>query len=158
MSMISAALSFPTCRLKKTRRCGRGCRPGLHLIPLVAPTSEQRIATDCRAVPADSSTVSHRLASPAYAPQFSRGIDRFLATVRASGRVPICVGFGISSREQVERFSKVSDGVIVGSAIVRKIEEALPLLQDAQTRKQGLLQIGQFVAQLKGQHLETLGE
>jgi len=50
----------------------------------------------------------------------------------------------------VEKFAALCDGVIVGSAIVRKIEEALPLLRNPETKQQGLLQIRQFVAQLKG--------
>ena len=62
---------------------------------------------------------------------FQQGIDEFLATVRGATDMPIAVGFGISSREQVERFAKQADGVIVGSAIVRKIEEVVPLLQSA---------------------------
>ncbi len=36
---------------------------------------------------------------------------------------PVCVGFGISSASQVKEVSKISDGVIVGSAIVKKIKE-----------------------------------
>ncbi len=34
---------------------------------------------------------------------------------------PICVGFGVSTREQVKDISKIADGVIVGSAIVNEI-------------------------------------
>lgn len=37
--------------------------------------------------------------------------------------LPLAVGFGISSREQVAAVGKVADGVVVGSALVRKIEE-----------------------------------
>ena len=36
---------------------------------------------------------------------------------------PVCVGFGIASREQVRQINRVADGVIVGSAIVNKIKE-----------------------------------
>jgi len=36
---------------------------------------------------------------------------------------PVCVGFGISNARQVKEVSKISDGVIVGSAIVRRIRE-----------------------------------
>ncbi len=36
---------------------------------------------------------------------------------------PVCVGFGISSAAQVKEVHKISDGVIVGSAIVAKIKE-----------------------------------
>lgn len=38
---------------------------------------------------------------------------------------PVCVGFGVSSPRQVEQLSKFSDGIIAGSAIVRKIKENL---------------------------------
>ncbi|MBN2831273.1 MAG: tryptophan synthase subunit alpha [Candidatus Omnitrophica bacterium] len=38
-------------------------------------------------------------------------------------QVPVCVGFGVSCREQVKQVSKFSDGVIVGSAIINKIKE-----------------------------------
>ncbi|MOA07138.1 tryptophan synthase subunit alpha [compost metagenome] len=59
------------------------------------------------------------------------------------------MGFGISNREQVERFQGQCDGVIVGSAIVRTIEDALPLLKDENKREAGLKLIGDFVAQLR---------
>ncbi|MBI3602155.1 MAG: tryptophan synthase subunit alpha [Candidatus Omnitrophica bacterium] len=36
---------------------------------------------------------------------------------------PVCVGFGVSTSLQVKAINRVADGVIVGSAIVRKIEE-----------------------------------
>jgi tryptophan synthase alpha chain len=36
---------------------------------------------------------------------------------------PICVGFGVSNRKQVEQIYRIADGVIVGSAIVKKIRD-----------------------------------
>ena len=45
--------------------------------------------------------------------------------IRAAKRLtdkPICVGFGISTPEQVKQVAKVADGIIVGSAIVKQIE------------------------------------
>jgi tryptophan synthase alpha chain len=65
--------------------------------------------------------------------------------------VPICLGFGISSREQVERFSGICDGVAVGSAIVRTVEEALPLLTsaDASKKEAGIAAVRDFIASLK---------
>jgi tryptophan synthase alpha chain len=44
--------------------------------------------------------------------------------VRASSPLPVAVGFGISSREQVRQVAEFADGVVVGSALVRIIEEA----------------------------------
>jgi len=38
-------------------------------------------------------------------------------------RKPVCVGFGISNAKQVKAVFKIADGVIIGSAIVKKIKE-----------------------------------
>jgi tryptophan synthase alpha chain len=46
----------------------------------------------------------------------------YLARVRAAARVPICAGFGIRSREQVEALSGMVDGVVIGSALVEVLE------------------------------------
>lgn len=51
-----------------------------------------------------------------------------LAGVRKAKRLtkkPICVGFGVSSADQVRAIAKVADGVIVGSAIVKEIDRHL---------------------------------
>jgi tryptophan synthase alpha chain len=56
---------------------------------------------------------------------------------------PVCVGFGVSRHSQVADINRVADGVIVGSAIVKKIEEHLgdPHL---------VSKVGDFVRSLKG--------
>ena len=41
--------------------------------------------------------------------------------LRENGDLPVCIGFGISEPEHVKRLSPVSDGLIVGSAIVRRV-------------------------------------
>jgi tryptophan synthase alpha chain len=46
----------------------------------------------------------------------------YLDRVRAASKTPVCAGFGIRSREQVERLSGHVDGVVVGSALIEKIE------------------------------------
>jgi tryptophan synthase alpha chain len=46
----------------------------------------------------------------------------YLDRVRAASSVPVCAGFGIRSREQVQRLSGHVDGVIVGSALVEVLE------------------------------------
>jgi len=46
-----------------------------------------------------------------------------VAHIRAATQLPIAVGFGISSPEQVAQVAAVSDAVVVGSAIVKKIAE-----------------------------------
>ena len=46
----------------------------------------------------------------------------YLEQVRAAAKVPVCAGFGIRSREQVEALRGQVDGAIVGSALVEVIE------------------------------------
>jgi tryptophan synthase alpha chain len=46
----------------------------------------------------------------------------YLERVRALAKVPVCAGFGIRSREQVERLRGHVDGVVVGSALVEVLE------------------------------------
>jgi tryptophan synthase alpha chain len=46
-----------------------------------------------------------------------------LRWLRVQTDLPVCVGFGISKPEQVRLLREVADGVIVGSALVRKLEE-----------------------------------
>ncbi|HEX7417237.1 MAG TPA: tryptophan synthase subunit alpha, partial [Steroidobacteraceae bacterium] len=46
----------------------------------------------------------------------------YLDRVRALCRVPLCAGFGIRSREQVERLRGHVDGVVIGSALVEVLE------------------------------------
>jgi len=47
-----------------------------------------------------------------------------LAWLRQQTALPLCVGFGISTPEQLRLLRGVADGVIVGSAFVRRIEQA----------------------------------
>ncbi|MBW1836573.1 MAG: tryptophan synthase subunit alpha, partial [Deltaproteobacteria bacterium] len=58
----------------------------------------------------------------------SSGIDtdeigRQTASLRSITNLPVCVGFGISSAEDVAKVSSISDGVVIGSAFERIIEE-----------------------------------
>ncbi|HEV7714087.1 MAG TPA: tryptophan synthase subunit alpha [Steroidobacteraceae bacterium] len=46
----------------------------------------------------------------------------YLDRVRATSKLPVCAGFGIRSREQVQRLSGHVDGVVVGSALVEVLE------------------------------------
>ena len=47
--------------------------------------------------------------------------------LRAFSSVPIYVGFGISTAAQARQVAALADGVIVGSALVKELEEADPL-------------------------------
>ena len=46
----------------------------------------------------------------------------YLGAVRAASSVPVCAGFGIRAREQVEKLRGHVEGVVVGSALVEVLE------------------------------------
>jgi tryptophan synthase alpha chain len=46
-----------------------------------------------------------------------------VAIIRQHATVPVCVGFGISNPAQAREAAMMADGVVVGSALVKKIEE-----------------------------------
>ena len=53
----------------------------------------------------------------------SESIETQVAEIREMTNTPICVGFGITTPEQAAQLAGYADGIIVGSAIVRKIQE-----------------------------------
>lgn len=55
----------------------------------------------------------------------SDGLPAFVARVRAETDKPLAVGFGIGNGEQAKAVSAYADGVIVGSALVKKSAESL---------------------------------
>lgn len=122
---------------------------GIHLIPLVAPTSNDRI----RRIVSRASGFVYCVSSLGVTgtrTEFHSGIDEFLDTVKQSTTLPIAIGFGVSTNEQFARFSESCDGIVVGSALVRQVEEVLPLFEQDVTRSQALLQIHEFVRKLIG--------
>lgn len=66
-----------------------------------------------------------------------------VAWLREQTALPICIGFGISQPEHIKRLAPVADGLIVGSAIVRRLAEA-----DGKPREQVLAEVGQYVERL----------
>jgi tryptophan synthase alpha chain len=63
--------------------------------------------------------------------------------LRTQTDLPICIGFGISKPEHVRLLAPVADGLIVGSAIVRRIATATE-----KPREQVLREVGDYVAEL----------
>ncbi|MBU0991490.1 MAG: tryptophan synthase subunit alpha [Proteobacteria bacterium] len=66
-------------------------------------------------------------------------IESYVKTLRSVTHLPICVGFGISTPEDVRAISKMADGIVIGSAFERLIEnhledDDLPELLGKQTR------------------------
>ena len=54
----------------------------------------------------------------------SAGLAEFIARVRAATKMPLAVGFGISTPAQARTVAELADGVIIGSALVRAAGEA----------------------------------
>jgi len=63
--------------------------------------------------------------------------------LRRQTPLPICIGFGVSSAEHVKMLAPVADGLIVGSAIVRRVSEA-----SRKHRREVLANIGDYVTEL----------
>jgi tryptophan synthase alpha chain len=63
--------------------------------------------------------------------------------LRSRTQLPICIGFGISTPEHVKLLAPVADGLIVGSAVVRRVAEAA-----TKPREQVLKSVGEYAASL----------
>ncbi|MCK9357277.1 MAG: tryptophan synthase subunit alpha, partial [Dehalococcoidia bacterium] len=50
------------------------------------------------------------------------GLEAFVRRVRSVARLPLCVGFGVSTAAQAGQVARFADGVIVGSSIVKRME------------------------------------
>jgi tryptophan synthase alpha chain len=96
----------------------------LSLIPLITPTTSDERA---RRILSSAGgfiyfvSVTGITGERSEIPASSRERIRWL---RTETDLPICVGFGVSAAEQVESWAEVADGVIVGSAIVRRLASA----------------------------------
>lgn len=110
------------------------------LIPLVAPTSSDRIVQISEGASGFVYCVS-TMGVTGMRLGHDDTVVEYLQEVMAKSSLPVAVGFGIGSSEAVEFYSQYVDGVIVGSAIVNKIHET-----KADTRE-----ISDFIRQLKGE-------
>ena len=92
---------------------------GLSLIPLIAPTSLQdRLPINCDGADGFVYYISIKgITGTASAEQGQLSED--LSAIRSATQLPVAVGFGINTAEDVARVSQVADLVVVGSAIVK---------------------------------------
>jgi tryptophan synthase alpha chain len=70
------------------------------------------------------------------------GIEAGVGAVRALSDVPVCVGFGVSTPEHAAEIGRYADGVVVGGAIVDRIERA-------KSRDAAVSAVARFVGELK---------
>lgn len=92
------------------------------LVSLIAPTSANRIAMIAKEAQGFIYIVSS-LGVTGVRSEINTDIASLVKLVRENSSVPCAVGFGISNPEQAARMASISDGAIVGSAIVKLIAE-----------------------------------
>ena len=110
------------------------CRKqGVDLISMIAPTSASRVAMIAREAEGFLYLVSS-LGVTGERSEISTDLAAIVQTVRENTKIPCAVGFGISTPEQAARMAALSDGAIVGSAIVKLIaqhgRDAPPVVAD----------------------------
>ena len=100
------------------------CRENrLGLIYLLAPTStEERIKLVTQKSSGFIYLVSVAGVTGARV-SLSSNLKDFIGRVRRFARLPLCVGFGISTPEQAKEVAQLADGVIVGSKIIQLMEK-----------------------------------
>ncbi|MFM7207702.1 MAG: tryptophan synthase subunit alpha [Planctomycetaceae bacterium] len=139
-----AGFVVPDLPLEESDDLDAACRKaGLALVRLVTPTTPpERAEAIARKSTGFLYCVSVAGVTGARTELPPGLVDR-VAWLKTKTDVPILVGFGISSAEQVKAVCNVADGVIVGSALVRRIAE-----QAGQPRDTLLTDVGRYVAEL----------
>ena len=92
------------------------------VISLIAPTSKERI----QKIASDASGFIYVVSSlgvTGMRSEIKTDLKSILKDIRDVTDLPLAVGFGINTPEQARNIGEIADGVIVGSAIVKIIEE-----------------------------------
>lgn len=93
---------------------------GVDLISMIAPTSHERIAMIAKEAEGFLYIVSS-LGVTGTRSEITTDIKSIINVVRENTDIPCAVGFGISTPEQAKKMADISDGAIVGSAIIKLI-------------------------------------
>ena len=116
------------------------CREyGVDLISLIAPTSENRISMIAKEAEGFIYVVSS-LGVTGVRSEITTDLPSIVKVIRENTSLPCAIGFGISTPEQAKKMADISDGVIVGSAIIKLLEK---YGKDAPKR------IGEYVKSMK---------
>ncbi len=111
----------------------------IDLISLIAPTSENRVAMIAKEAKGFIYIVSS-LGVTGVRSEIKTNIASLVKLVRENASVPCAVGFGISTPEQAAKMAGISDGAIVGSAIIKLV---------AQYGKDAAGPVGEYVRKMK---------
>lgn len=112
---------------------------GLDTVFLAAPTSTDRRLKLIAEYSTGFVYLVSRTGVTGERESLAESLDPLLARMRKVTRLPLAVGFGISTPEQAAAVAAKADGVVVGSAIVRQIEKDMnglePLVRSLAQRK-----------------------
>lgn len=95
---------------------------GIDMISLIAPTSENRISMIAKEAEGFIYIVSS-LGVTGVRSEINTDISHIVEIIRQNTDVPCAVGFGISEPRQAQKMAGISDGAIVGSAIIKIMEQ-----------------------------------
>ena len=97
-------------------------RYGVDLVSLIAPTSGSRIAMIAKEAEGFLYIVSS-LGVTGMRSEIKTDLASIVQVVRENASIPCAIGFGISTPEQAKKMADLSDGAIVGSAIIKLFEK-----------------------------------
>ena len=95
---------------------------GVDLISLIAPTSHERISMIAKQAQGFIYVVSS-LGVTGTRSEITTDLGAIVDVIRKNTDVPCAIGFGISNPEQAKKMAALSDGAIVGSAIIKILEK-----------------------------------
>lgn len=95
---------------------------GIDVVSLIAPTSENRIAMIAKEAEGFLYIVSS-LGVTGTRSEIKTDLTSIVEVVRQNTDIPCAIGFGISTPEQARKMANISDGAIVGSAIIKLLEK-----------------------------------
>ena len=91
---------------------------GIEVVSLIAPTSEKRIKMIAKDAEGFIYVVSS-MGVTGVRSEIKTDISSIVDSIKEVTDVPVAVGFGINTKEQVNQYTTIADGAIVGSAIVK---------------------------------------
>ena len=109
------------------------------LISMIAPTSEDRISMIAKEAKGFIYIVSS-MGVTGMRSSIATDLSSVVSKIRENTNIPCAIGFGISNPSQAKEMSKLADGVIVGSAIIKILE---------QNGTAAPAQIGKFIGEMK---------
>jgi len=119
---------------------------GVYLISMVTPVSKERT----QRILAQAQGFLYCVASLGVTGErasYSTDFKDYFDTLNQLSDIPKCIGFGVSTPEQKNELAAYCDGVIVGSAIVRRIEECIG---EGLTNREIAARLGSYVRSFTG--------